>query len=53
MPFTLFFFAALLADLRRSSLYGAVSRKEKRPLWITNSMQPVSGSVSVCWQIAG
>ena len=47
MPFTLFFFAASLATLRRSSLYGAVSRKENRPLRISNSMQPVSGSASV------
>jgi hypothetical protein len=42
-------FAASLAALRRSSLYGAVRRKEKRPFAISNSMQPVSGSVSV-WQ---
>ena len=40
-------FAALLATLRRSSLYGVVRRKEKRPFVISNSMQPVSGSVSV------
>ena len=37
-------FAALLAALRRSSLYGVVRRKEKRPFVISNSMQPVSGS---------
>ena len=42
------FFAATLAALRRSSLYGAVSRKENRPLRISNSMQPVSGSASDC-----
>ena len=36
-----------LAALRRSSLYGAVSRKEKRPFSISNSLQPVSGSTSV------
>ena len=41
------FFAASLAALRRSSLYGAVSRKEKRPFSISNSLQPVSGSTSV------
>ena len=46
-------FAALLAALRRSSLYGAVRRKEKRPFSMSNSMQPVSGSALVCWQIAG
>ena len=37
-------FAALLAALRRSSLYGVVRRKEKRPFVISNSMQPISGS---------
>ena len=37
------FFAALLAAFLRSSLYGAVRRKEKRPFAISNSMQPVSG----------
>ena len=42
------FFAATLAALRRSSLYGAVSRKENRPLRISNSMQPVSGSAPDC-----
>ena len=41
------FFAASLAALRRSALYGAVSRKENRPLRISNSMQPVSGSALV------
>lgn len=41
------FFAASLAARRRSSLYGAVRRKEKRPFAISNSMQPVSGSASV------
>ena len=46
-------FAALLAALRRSSLYGAVRRKENRPFSTSNSIQPVSGSASVCWQIAG
>ena len=40
-------FAALLAALRRFSLYGAVRRKEKRPFAISNSMQPVSSSASV------
>ena len=44
---TPFCFACLLAALRRSALYGAVSRKENRPLRISNSMQPVSGSASV------
>ena len=38
------FFAASLAARFRSSLYGAVSRKEKRPFSISNSLQPVSGS---------
>ena len=38
------FFAASLAAQRPSSLYGAVSRKEKRPFSISNSLQPVSGS---------
>jgi len=33
------FFAASLATLRRSSLYGTVSRKEKRPFSISNSLQ--------------
>ena len=47
------FFAASLAALRRSSLYGAVSRKEKRPFSISNSLQPVSGSTSVSLQTAG
>ena len=42
------FFAATLAALRRSALYGAVSRKENRPLRISNSMQPVSGSAPDC-----
>lgn len=46
------FFAASLAALRRSSLYGAVSRKEKRPFSISNSLQPVSGSTSVSLQTA-
>ena len=53
MPFALLFFAASLAALRRSALYGAVGRKEKRPLRISNSMQPVSASSSVSLQIAG
>ena len=35
-------FAASLAAFRRSSLYGAVRRKEKRPFSMSNSMQPVS-----------
>ena len=43
----LFSLAYRLAASRRSSLYGAVSRKEKRPFAISNSMQPVSGSASV------
>ena len=47
------FFAASLAALRRSSLYGAVSRKEKRPFSISNSLQPVSGSTPVSLQTAG
>ncbi len=47
------FFAATLAALRRSSLYGAVSRKEKRPFSISNSLQPVSWSTSVSLQTAG
>ena len=38
---------SLIHISRRSSLYGAVRRKEKRPLRISNSMQPVSGSASV------
>ena len=38
------------AASRRSSLYGAVRRKEKRPFSMSNSMQPVSGSASVCIQ---
>ena len=46
-------FAASLAVLRRSSLYGTVRRKEMRSFSISNSLQPVSGSASVCWQIAG
>ena len=41
------FFAASLAAQRRSALYGAVGRKENRPLRISNSMQPVSGSACV------
>ena len=49
----LFSLANCRAASRRSSLYGAVRRKEKRPFSISNSMQPVSGSASVCWQIAG
>ncbi len=40
-------FASLLAASRRSSLYGAVRRKEKLPFASSNSMQPVSGSASV------
>ena len=47
------FFAASLAALRHSSLYGAVSRKEKRPFSISNSLQPVSESTSVSLQTAG
>ena len=47
------FFAASLAALRRSSLYGAVSRNEKRPFSISNSLQPVSWSTSVSLQTAG
>ena len=43
----LFSLAYRRAASRRSSLYGAVRRKEKRPLRISNSMQPVSGSASV------
>ena len=31
MPFTLFFFAATLAALRRSSLYGACSSEKAQP----------------------
>ena len=38
---------SLLAAFLRSSLYGAVRRKEKRPFAISNSMQPVSGSASI------
>ncbi len=47
------FFAASLAALRRSSPYGAVSGKEKRPFSISNFLQPVSGSTSVSLQTAG
>ena len=43
----LFSLAYRRAASRRSSLYGAVRRKEKRPFAISNSMQPVSWSVSV------
>ena len=39
--------------MRRSSLYGAVSRNEKRPFSISNSFQPVSWSTSVSLQTAG
>ena len=39
----LFSLAYRRAASRRSSLYGAVRRKEKRPFAISNSMQPVSG----------
>jgi hypothetical protein len=46
-------FAALLAALRRFSLYGAVRRKEKRPFAISNSLQPVSESVSVWRHLSG
>ena len=35
------------AGILTPELYGAVRRKEKRPLRISNSMQPVSGSASV------
>ena len=41
-------FAASLTALWRSSLYGAVRRKERRPFSTSNSMQPVSGSATVC-----
>ena len=46
-------FAVLLAALQRSSLYEAVRRKESRPFSMSTSIQPVSGSALVCWQIAG
>lgn len=49
----LFSLAYRRAASRRSSLYGAVRRKEKRPFAISNSMQPVSGSVSVLQHSSG
>ena len=48
-----FRFAAALACSLRSVLYGAVSRKLSRPFSISNSMHPISRSVSVTRQQAG
>ena len=48
-----FLFAASLAFRFRFSLYGAVRRKDKRPLRMVNSIQPVSGSASSWRHSAG